>query len=423
VSDAALRELERAAREGGDAAAWTRLALAQARAGQDGGRAALQALLRDPAAPVRELLVADRTPAPRALGAPLPPIAHASGPLRAPIDAGLDLGGARVALVAGDELLGVDLLDASPGEAIVWRRPRPEVSLSPAPVRVGPHLVELSGAGALFVTWFDARTGREARRLALPDEVQPLLPEAAECARTGLVALGASRCAVVVEDPDDVWRACFLDLARGELLRVARLASTTPPWPIEASGALVTDADGALFAWEADGAPRWRVEAGQEALLLAGGASSLVARVHDRSWAVAIHDAADGRRLARHAPARLALRRRRARARRGRDGAPGRGAARGRGLDRRGRAPLGARAPLAARPHRRPPRGRRSSATRRRPCASSSRRARRRALAPLALGVEPAPGETDLLDLGGGRALVVTPDTLVGVDLFAGRVG
>jgi len=295
MSDATLRELERAAREGGDAAAWTRLALARARAGLDAGRAALQALLRDPAAPVRELLVAGVTPAPRALGRELPAISHTSGPLRAPIDAGLDLGGGRVALVAGDELLGVDLIDA----AVVWRQRRPEVAMQTAPVRVGGQLAELSGAGALLLGWFDGRTGGDAHTLPLPDEVQPAQPEEAEYARTGLVALDATRCASVVEGPGDGWWACFHDLERGALLRTVRLASTTPPWPIEAGGALVTDADGALAAWEPDGTPRWSVRVGQEGLPLAGSRAHVVARVHaDGAWAVALLGADDGRRRA-----------------------------------------------------------------------------------------------------------------------------
>lgn len=287
MSDHALRELERAAREDGDAGAWTRLARAQARAGLDGARAAVQALLRDPAAPVRELLVAGRTPAPRELRE-LPGLELHAG---RPFAAAADLGGGR-ALVSAEaaELAVIDLF----GARVVWSGSRGEDTLQPAPVVVGYRLVELAlRDAALELRWTDAATGAVAGRLALEGLA---LADDLELLRTGLVSLDGARCAVIVEG-DVGWWIVFCDLAR----RVSTSTVVLPagwPQPLALPGALLVDAQARLHAWEADGRPRWTAPCAEELCLLAAGDGLVVLCAHEGRWEAGVLDAADGRRLA-----------------------------------------------------------------------------------------------------------------------------
>lgn len=249
MSDAALRELERAAREGGDAAAWTRLALAQARAGLGGARAAVQALLRDPAAPVRELLVVGEAPAPRALGSALPPVLLSGRVEGWPWV--LDLGQGRALLVTGAELVAVDVFTG----ALAWRRRRDPWS---SVAVVGPYVAEVVLGPVSHLVWSLSATGTPAGRLELPD-VRDLDHE--DLVEEPLVALGDARCAVLLPVREG-WRVSFFDLRRGERRGEVELpyADAAPGALLGAEGGAFAFVDGRLTAWDPDGGPRWAVD-------------------------------------------------------------------------------------------------------------------------------------------------------------------
>jgi hypothetical protein len=296
VSDTTLRDLLRAAREGGDGGAWTRLALGQARAGLDGRRAAVQALQRDPAAPVRALLPRDDVPGPRALGEGWS-LELTTEARRSPPTDVVDLGGGRALVVCGkDELAALDLFAG----AVVWRRPRPTRCLT-APVVVGERLVELHATRTgLRVVWLSVASGEEEARVELPDPPDlfdpHLLPEAA------LVGLDARCCAVVVEHRDG-WRATWLD---GEARSSVQLdwGGTDAPTCVAAGGLLVLEGDGAIEALAIDagrgGRRVWQAPAADLAVPIAARAGRVAVEAFEsdgRAWHV-VHDAADGRRLA-----------------------------------------------------------------------------------------------------------------------------
>lgn len=293
MSDTTLRDLLRAAREGGDGAAWTRLALGQARAGLDARRAAVQALQRDPAAPVRELLPRDDVPGPRALAEGWS-LELTSEPRRSPPTDVLDLGGGRALLVAGqDELVALDLFAG----AVVWRGPRPTRCLA-APVVVGERLAELHATRTgLRVAWRSAATGEPAGRVDLqdpPDLFDPhLLPGAT------LVAVDGGRCAVVVEHTDGEWRASWLDAERHlGAVELTAWGGTEAPAGVAAGGLLVLEGDGTLDALDA-GRRVWHAPAADLARPIAarGGLIAVEAFESDgRAWHV-LHAAQDGRRL------------------------------------------------------------------------------------------------------------------------------
>lgn len=277
MSDATLRELERASRDDTTGQAWARLALARARAGLDGRRAAVQALLRDPAAPVRELLPRDDAPAPRSLAeVALEPLRVPTGLLRAPPHDVRDLGRGRALLVATDELIAVDLF----GGEVVWRGARRDVLPGlGGPAVVGGRIAELcGGASGPRVEWRSAATGASGGRLVLPDALRhPALPGVA------LVPLTEARCALVGRW--ESWRAVWLDLEAGRLLGTTDLGSerapeagewVAPRWllrSVVAGGALLASRGGALEAWEPDGRARWTHDTGGAACapLAAGG--------------------------------------------------------------------------------------------------------------------------------------------------------
>jgi len=130
--------------------------------------------------------------------------------------------------------------------------------------------------------------------LRLPDEVRP--PEELLVALVVLVGLDATRCVAVVEAPGGAWwTASFVDLERGELLRVERLDHPRPPGPIEAGGALALHVEGGVALRESDGTPRWQVELAR-ALPLAGDAAHVAVRVLGSG--VAVLGVNDGRRRA-----------------------------------------------------------------------------------------------------------------------------
>lgn len=300
MSDTTLRDLERAAREGGDGAAWTRLAHGRARAGLDARRAAVQALQRDPSAPVRDLLPRGEAPGPRALGEGWT-LELTTEARRSPPTDVVDLGGGRALVVCGkDELAALDLFAG----AVVWRRPRPTRCLTAAPVVVGERLVELHATrSGLRAVWLSAATGEEAARVELPDPPDlfdpHLLPDAA------LVGLDARRCAVVVEHRDGDWRASWLDAERQlGAVELTAWGGTQAPACVAAGELLVLEGDGRIEALAIDagrgGRRAWHAPAADLARPIAarGGRIAVEAFESDgRAWHVA-HDAADGRRLA-----------------------------------------------------------------------------------------------------------------------------
>jgi hypothetical protein len=257
MSDATLRELERATRDDTAGQAWARLALARARAGLDGRRAAVQALLRDPAAPVRELLPRDDVPAPRALAEVGPdPLRVPTGILRQPPKELVDLGRGRALLVALDELVAVDLFAAE----VLWRRSKGQVaSVLFEPSVVGEWLVGFEVGPALRVVWASAATGRRAGSVELPGDVDELCPTTHR-----IVPLGGARCVhVVCYQREAGWRATWLDLAEGRVLGAAQVPDLIPPDAVDleprraaAAGAFVVARGQSLEAWEPAGM-RW----------------------------------------------------------------------------------------------------------------------------------------------------------------------
>jgi hypothetical protein len=262
VSDATLRELERAARGDTAGQAWARLALARARAGLDGRRAAVEALLRDPAAPVRELLPRDDVPAPRALADPREPLRIPTGLLRQPPKELVDLGRGRALLVALDELVAVDLFACE----VLWRGPRTHVaSVHFEPSVVDEWLVGFEVGRSLRVVWAASATGRRAGALELPGDVDELCPTTHR-----IVPLGGGRCVhVVCYQREDGWRATWLDLAAGRVLGAAQVPDLIPPDAVDlepqlaaAAGALVVARGQSLEAWEPHGRLRWSLPMG-----------------------------------------------------------------------------------------------------------------------------------------------------------------
>jgi outer membrane protein assembly factor BamB len=297
VSDTTLRDLERAAREGGDGAAWTRLALGRARAGLDARRAAVQALQKDPAAPVRELLPRGEVPGPRALGEgwSLELITEAR---RSPPTDVVDLGGGRALLVSGkDELAAIDLFAG----AVVWRRPRPTRCLTAAPVVVGERLVELHATkSSLRVVWLSAATGLDEWRVELPDS--PDLFDPHDLPYGALLALDARRCAALTPDRDRTARVTWLDVEERKVVGAAPLEGDGS-WErtaIAAGELVVHDGDGTIEALAVGGRRVWQAPAADLARPIAarGGRIAVEAFESDgRAWHVVL-DAADGRRLA-----------------------------------------------------------------------------------------------------------------------------
>lgn len=263
MSDATLRELERAARDDTAGQAWARLALTRARAGLDGRRAAVQALLRDPDAPVRELLPRDDVPAPRSLAEVGPgPVRVPTGLLRQAPKELVDLGRGRALLVALDELVAVDLFA---GE-VLWRGPKSHVaSVHFEPAVVGEWLVGFEVGRALRIVWAASATGRRAGALELPGDVDELCPTTHR-----VVPLGGGLCVhVVCYQREAGWRATWLDLAAGRVLGATQVADLILPDAVDleprlagAAGALVVPRGLALEAWGPDGRLRWSLPMG-----------------------------------------------------------------------------------------------------------------------------------------------------------------
>jgi hypothetical protein len=291
VSDATLRELERAAQGSRDPADWTRLALAQARAGQDGSRAAVRALLLDPAAPVRELLLPGVTPAPRTLAPPVPAVLRGAGAGRDPVD----LGEGRVLVPSDGELVALDLFR---GGDVMWRQPRIAMPLA-RPALVGERVVECgleAPRGAALVVSRSALTGEPAGTIRLPPVVSRSLLLLGDVGV--VVPLDPARCVAVVQG-DGAAGLAFCDLERGQLLEavpaVVGLAEVLRPRA--AGGALAVGHEDGLSLREADGRTRWAKRPGEGALVLAARTDLLAVALGDPRTPTLV-STADGERLA-----------------------------------------------------------------------------------------------------------------------------
>jgi hypothetical protein len=255
VSDEDLRSLERAVVSHPGAGTWSALATALARAGRgaEASRAALKAVGFDPGAAARELIapswVGDRGGSrlravqERGMRRLVPPRAVREVPggrvIGAPygFPAVIDLGGGRAMWLAGEELLGVDVLAG----AVLWRRARPErfglsgTSPSCFYQADGRHIVET----------LDPCTGVSIRRTVLEVQLD-----------SRLQALGRY---IVAEEWDEnrAPQTRVLELASGRSIRV--FTGEALAGLLEGELVLVqADGTGSLRGFDLEGRTLWR---------------------------------------------------------------------------------------------------------------------------------------------------------------------